>query len=267
VNKPKLLELERRVLVDLAVAFKNGTLKLPVTEAELRAYAGDASPVAAAEVVRLQDLGMREAAIAETLSLLGESLRAVEKARDEVEFVWSGPERGVTQTRETSVVVEDLFGSAEREVLLATYAVYDGRSVFKTLAERMEAMPDLRVRFFVHIGREDHERDKAEAEVLHRFAREFRDEHWPEGARLPELFYDPRTLLTGPTRASLHAKCIVVDDERAFVTSANFTEAAQQRNIEAGVHVENGQFARALRGQFDMLVGRKLVLPLKMAAA
>lgn len=262
MTRQRLLDLERRVLVDLADAFNNGSLKLPVTEAELRRYAGDASSLAASEVARLHSLGMGEAAIAETLSLVGESLRGVERARDEVEFVWSGPERGLTQTRETSVVVEDLFRGAEREILLATYAIYDGRSVFKALAERMVEVPGLRVRFFVHIGRADHEKEKADAEVLQRFARDFRDEHWPEGARLPELFYDPRTLLLGATRASLHAKCIVVDDERAFVTSANFTEAAQQRNIEAGVLVDNSQFAKALRGQFDMLMSRKLLLPL-----
>jgi phosphatidylserine/phosphatidylglycerophosphate/cardiolipin synthase-like enzyme len=33
----------------------------------------------------------------------------------------------------------------------------------------------------------------------------------------------------------LHAKCIVVDGRHALVTSANSTEAASQRTIEAGV--------------------------------
>jgi phosphatidylserine/phosphatidylglycerophosphate/cardiolipin synthase-like enzyme len=46
----------------------------------------------------------------------------------------------------------------------------------------------------------------------------------------------------------------VVDDRVAFVTSANLTEAAQQRNIEAGVLVEGEGFARSLRAQFDALV-------------
>ena len=38
------------------------------------------------------------------------------------------------------------------------------------------------------------------------------------------------------------------------VTSANFTEAAQERNIEAGVLVHDAGFARALRSQFEALV-------------
>jgi len=48
-----------------------------------------------------------------------------------------------------------------------------------------------------------------------------------------------------------------VDDEVAFVTSANFTEAAQERNIEVGVLVEDADFTRALRQQFDSLVESK----------
>ena len=55
-------------------------------------------------------------------------------------------------------------------------------------------------------------------------------------------------------RAALHAKCIVVACSEAFVTSANFTEAAQDRNIEAGVLVRIPSFARSLVEQFENLV-------------
>jgi phosphatidylserine/phosphatidylglycerophosphate/cardiolipin synthase-like enzyme len=50
-----------------------------------------------------------------------------------------------------------------------------------------------------------------------------------------------------------------VDDRVSFVTSANFTEWAQQRNVEAGVLVRNPHFASQLRGQFDTLVQSKSV--------
>ena len=64
----------------------------------------------------------------------------------------------------------------------------------------------------------------------------FRDQWpWPSRAR-PEVFYDPRTLsIDQNQRATWHAKCVLVDDELALVTSANFTEWAHQRNVEAGV--------------------------------
>jgi phosphatidylserine/phosphatidylglycerophosphate/cardiolipin synthase-like enzyme len=54
--------------------------------------------------------------------------------------------------------------------------------------------------------------------------------------------------------ASLYAKCIVIDNEIAFVTSANFTEWAQERNLEAGVLIRDEGFARSLRNQFEALI-------------
>jgi phosphatidylserine/phosphatidylglycerophosphate/cardiolipin synthase-like enzyme len=76
---------------------------------------------------------------------------------------------------------------------------------------------------------------------------------WP-GRRYPRALYDQRVLSPSPgPRACLHAKCLIIDDERALVTSANFTEAAMDRNIEAGLLVDDGGFGVRLRAQFDAL--------------
>jgi phosphatidylserine/phosphatidylglycerophosphate/cardiolipin synthase-like enzyme len=103
---------------------------------------------------------------------------------------------------------------------------------------------------------------RSNEELTREFAERFRQNEWP-GERLPLVYFDPRSLQggTGP-RACLHAKCIVVDDERAFVTSANFTEAAQERNLEAGVLVELTVLARALRTQFESLVSSRSLVRL-----
>lgn len=61
------------------------------------------------------------------------------------------------------------------------------------------------------------------------------------------------------SRASWHAKCVVVDDEVAFITSANFTDWAQERNVEAGALIRSRAFATQLRLQFDALVHIKAV--------
>jgi phosphatidylserine/phosphatidylglycerophosphate/cardiolipin synthase-like enzyme len=50
-----------------------------------------------------------------------------------------------------------------------------------------------------------------------------------------------------------------VDEERLFVTSANFTEAAHERNIEAGVLIADPVAAKAMRSQFESLVDRKIL--------
>lgn len=44
----------------------------------------------------------------------------------------------------------------------------------------------------------------------------------------------------------MHAKCVVTDETAAFLTSANFTEAAQERNIEVGLLSREPRIAAAL---------------------
>ena len=57
----------------------------------------------------------------------------------------------------------------------------------------------------------------------------------------------------GPVRSSLHAKCVVVDTEHVFVSSAIFTEAGQERNIEVGLKLRSQLIAGQLIRHFRML--------------
>ena len=46
-----------------------------------------------------------------------------------------------------------------------------------------------------------------------------------------------------------------MDDETAFITSANFTESAHERNIELGVLFrENRRVAQSIRSKFESLI-------------
>jgi phosphatidylserine/phosphatidylglycerophosphate/cardiolipin synthase-like enzyme len=76
----------------------------------------------------------------------------------------------------------------------------------------------------------------------------------------PEVYYDPRSVeLESWKRAVLHAKAVVADDRWTLLTSANFTEAAQERNIEAGVVVDDEVIAARVIRQFDELASQGLM--------
>ena len=63
--------------------------------------------------------------------------------------------------------------------------------------------------------------------------------------------------------ACQHAKCILVDGVTAFITSANFTESAHERNIELGVLFrENPKVAQSIRSKFESLVQNGFLKPL-----
>jgi phosphatidylserine/phosphatidylglycerophosphate/cardiolipin synthase-like enzyme len=252
----ELGRLSAPALLALAQAIDSGQFVPPYSLAGLQRYVpnSDLAPVSA-ELSELSLSGMQPRHLALMLRLVGEERRARLRADDSVELVSSGPEAAGSATRDTAVVIRDLFASAQRSVLVACFAVYQGRELFKVLAARMDEIPELRVQIFLNVHRPDWP-DATEQHVLRHFIEAFRTNHWP-GQRLPELFYDPRSLIAEPTeRAALHAKCVVVDEERAFITSANFTEAAQQRNIEAGVLLAIPSIAKALCGQLENLVLR-----------
>lgn len=246
-------------LLDLASAIEARSLAAPVSAMQVRRLGLRAeSASVASELQNLVDIGLGPAALVHFLRVVATERQSAQRAADRTELVWTGPEGRGARGRDTAVVVRELFASAQRSVLLSTYAIFQGRQVFEPLAKRMDEVPDLQVRMFVHVPHA-YPNEKPETELLREFANVFRNEQWP-GGKLPDLFYDPRSLASGPgPRAALHAKTIVVDDTRAFVTSANFTEAAHERNIEAGVLVESVSFASSLRQQFEFLVERGLL--------
>ena len=77
----------------------------------------------------------------------------------------------------------------------------------------------------------------------------------PARARLPKIYYDPRSAaLNRNGAAALHAKFVVVDGEHVFISSANFTEAGQIRNIELGVLLRSRFVGERITGFFDGLI-------------
>jgi phosphatidylserine/phosphatidylglycerophosphate/cardiolipin synthase-like enzyme len=176
------------------------------------------------------------------------------------DLVWSGPEVPGLHARDTRRVYEELLGSAERSVWASTYAFFDGPKAFEVLARRMDTTPDLRVTLLLNIQRKRGDATAAE-QLVRKFADRFWGTDWPGSSR-PTVYYDPRALeLDGPAGV-LHAKAVVADDEAVFVTSANLTEAALDRNIEVGLLVRDRALAASVSGHFRRLIDRRLLHPL-----
>ena len=245
----------------LAAALKSRRISSPYPELQLNRVL---SPPLAADVTaslqELATLGFDEQQIAITLEMLLCDRTDGRKAEPSIELVTSGPEALGIANRDTAVVVRELFAHAEQAVLVVGYAVYQGTSVFEALAHRMEQISDLDVQLFLDIARPD--KDTTPPEILvSRFAQRFRESQWPKDCRLPAVFYDPRSVDNEtPVRSSLHAKCVVVDAEHVFVSSANFTKAGQERNIEVGLKIQSPWLAQRLIRHFQLLHERGLAV-------
>ena len=260
-------DLGPQSLKRLGDALSSGRLALSCSTASLRKYIpASALEPAHAELHRLSGEGWSGKQAARLLRAISKERTVAQGIADQLSLVWSGPETLESGSRDTAVVAQELFREAEKSVLVSSYALDKGekaKAIFGVLAERMDALPDLSVRLFVNVHRPWND-DTSDAVLRREFTDTFRKDIWP-GDRLPEVFYDPRALAKGgDTRACLHAKCIVVDAKKAFITSANFTEAAHARNIEAGVVVNSPSVAKNLTAQFESLVDLEVLrrLPL-----
>ena len=246
------------VLRACAAALRSGQLEPPISRMALSRVAHGSDSLAT-ELQRLSAEGMAPSHLALLLEVAAAAAEARSEGSASADLVWTGPEASASRSRDTSVVVEELFANAQRQVVVSSFVVRQGSAIFKPLAVRMGQVPDLKVRLFLHINREWND-TREDSELLREFAHNFRDQWpWPSRAR-PEVFYDPRTLsIDQNQRATWHAKCVLVDDELALVTSANFTEWAHQRNVEAGVLLRNRHFAGQLLRQFEGLIQTKEV--------
>lgn len=181
--------------------------------------------------------------------LVVEAVLAERRHRREadVDLVWTGPHVAASEARDTAVVVRELFACAEESVLVAGFSFDHGADIFRPLHV---AMRDRKVdtSIFLDVRRAPAGTSDLVAHARRELAR-FIGNNWPFGLPEPRIFHDPRTL-PPDSLASLHAKCIVIDERKTFITSANFTNRGHQRNVEVGVVIDNPRLARQLVHQW-----------------
>jgi phosphatidylserine/phosphatidylglycerophosphate/cardiolipin synthase-like enzyme len=150
-----------------------------------------------------------------------------------------------------------MFESAQERVILAGYSFMNAKQVLGPLHEVMKARR-VNAKFFVDVQQPS----QPPADPLvhaQTILQTWLDSNWRFGAPYPEVYCDLRGLQPGPPWSSLHAKCVAVDGERAFVSSANFTGRGQERNIEVGALLYDRTFAGQLERQWLGLIGAGLV--------
>ncbi|HET8933820.1 MAG TPA: DISARM system phospholipase D-like protein DrmC [Polyangiales bacterium] len=246
-----LCQVSSSSLQRIADAVRSGQLRTPLTRNELVAFGVRAQLDALLAVLeghpRTAVLALLEAVLLERAAL----------TRPGPELVWTGPEGQAATARDTAVVLRELFESARDVVLLGGYSFTHARNVLAPLHASMVAR-GVRSTFFVDV------KQPAVATIpatLHADTalEKFVVDNWPFGPPYPAIYYDKRAIVPPPPHSILHAKCVVVDCERAFISSANFTMQGQERNIEVGVLLEDKHFATQLAQQWMSLIDAKLV--------
>ena len=259
-----LSALPREDLLRLADLLDAGLVTPPFGALALRDHIPElhAPPVAQClgELAR-QD--MQPQHIALLIRAFAAGAQSVSDLSSPLELVVSGPD-ATGDARDTGVVTRQLFGNARKRVLAVGFAIHQGRSVFKVLADRLDNDPALEATLCIDVRRQ-YGNTTVDRDIVRRFASRFARDEWP-GKRLPRVYYDSRSLEpSGTTASALHAKCVVIDGRKALVTSANFTEAAQERNIELGLLVDSQAIVSRIEEHFMSLIANRYLVRLPLS--
>jgi hypothetical protein len=239
----------------VAASLRSGVLAAGMSRSEIQRTCGGASGAVFEYFSTLCSEGFSPKHILAIVQAVLDLRTSTEPLSHILEVIVSGPDVPGVPVGDTFSAMHTLVQTATREVVVAGYSIYNGKTIFKSLAERMDSMLDLQVTFLVHIGREGKD-TTIEKDLVAQYARQFVSDNWP-GQRLPDMYYDPRGLQTAAAmRSNFHPKCLLVDGEEALVTSASFTMAAQKKNVEVGVKIKAPILVARLRTYFLSLVER-----------
>lgn len=162
------------------------------------------------------------------------------------ELVWTGPTTGVVPVRRTEQVICEVIESAFVELFVVSFVAHRAEFVVRSLQSAHERG----VRISILLEADKEHGGKLAFDSVRQLRRE-----------LPQAEFYSWSQSDFESRGSVHAKCAVADGKCAFVTSANLTGAAMERNMEVGILVKGGNVPVQLASHLKELVKRKFVCP------
>lgn len=172
-------------------------------------------------------------------ALRGASAAAIlRENRGAVELVWTGPSTGQVPVRHTEQVLCEVIEAAKRRLFLVSFVAYEVDSIIRALRGAIGRQVQID-------GRVTYDSVKAMKSIL------------------PSIdvyvWSSEKKSLPGQLSGAVHAKCAVADGELAFITSANLTSAAMERNMELGVLVKGGELPFELHRHLEALISTKVI--------
>ena len=166
-----------------------------------------------------------------------------------VELVWTGPATGMVPIRHTTQVLTGLIDEARDRLFLVSFVAYHVSIVVDALQRAVER--DVQVQVLLEQSKEHGGHVSVDSiAMLRRSLPRATIYQWNKATR------------DASPCASVHAKCAVADGIIAFVTSANLSDAAMERNMELGVLLRGGQVPGLLDRHLAALVTTKQLFAL-----
>lgn len=162
------------------------------------------------------------------------------KAEQDIELVWTGPSSTLVATRKTEQALLQVIEAARARLFITSFVAYDVASVLNGLRKALER--GVRVSLLL------------EASEAHGGGVSI-DGLGKMKVALPEAkLFSWIEKGDGFAGGKVHAKVAVADESFCFVSSANLTGHAMEKNMEAGVLIRGGAMPRNLHRHLEALV-------------
>lgn len=178
--------------------------------------------------------------------LIGAAHARLQAQRDSsVELVWTGPTTPFVPTRRTEQVLLDLIQRAKTELFIVSFVAYDVPSVITAINSAINRGVETRI--------------LVEASLTQGGSLLVDPVATMRGCVPSALLYAWTNRPHPFTNGRVHAKVAVADGSVAFLTSANLTGHALEKNMEAGILVTGGHIPASLRAHLHALIETKVV--------
>jgi phosphatidylserine/phosphatidylglycerophosphate/cardiolipin synthase-like enzyme len=189
-----------------------------------------------------KEIDARTAAVALQAAALSEYTR---RDSQSVELVWTGPDTGQTPFRRTEQAILQIIDAAKNQITLVSFAVYRIPTAGKALVRAAKRG----VRLTVVVETPDKIEGQGEYSTIQALGKDV--------TACSSVYYWPkenRPLGENGKVGILHVKCVVVDGEWLFLSSANLTQQAFTINMELGMLVRGGTIPGRVEKQFLQLI-------------
>lgn len=208
------------------------------------------TPTAAGLVDQLIDAWRASAVSAEALaSMLLASGHVLAKAANQqsTELVWTGPTTPFVSARRTEQALLQVINVAEKTLFITSFVAYDVSTIVKAL----NAASDRGVVISMLLELSQDHGGSITFDVIGKMR-----------TLVPTAkLYAWRDKVDPFTDGRVHAKVAVADDKMCFITSANLTGHAMEKNMEAGVLISGEPFPGQLRRHLEALVMIGVIAP------
>lgn len=183
----------------------------------------------------------------ELASMLLAASHVYTKAASEqsTELVWTGPTTPFVSARRTEQALLQVINSAEQSLFITSFVAYDVSTIVKAL----NAANDRGVSITMLLESSQDHGGSINIDVIGKMR------GLVPGAQL----YAWRNKTGDFTDGRVHAKVVVADKTSCFITSANLTGYAMEKNMEAGVLISGGRIPKLLDHHLQALVDTKTV--------